>query len=234
MRLIALFFLLFSLKGFSQDYSLRIAVQSKDKEPLIGANVRLLHIADSAVMYSTTDADGVALFARLTPGRYSALVSYVGYRNEEVEILLKSENLQRVVSMEEEAVALEGVTVTARRPLISQEDDKMIIDPQPIANTSTNTLEILEKTPGLFVDQDGNIYLTSATPAVVYINGREQRMGAQDIAGILRSLPPDNIQRIEVLRTPSTKYDAASSGGIVNVVLKKASNSGAPAPSAWG
>ncbi len=221
MRLIALFFLLFSLKGFSQDYSLRIAVQSKEKEPLIGANVRLLHIADSAVMYSTTDADGVALFARLTPGRYSALVSYVGYRNEEVEILLKSENLQRVVSLEEEAVALEGVTVTARRPLISQEDDKMIIDPQPIANTSTNTLEILEKTPGLFVDQDGNIYLTSATPAVVYINGREQRMGAQDIAGILRSLPPDNIQRIEVLRTPSTKYDAASSGGIVNVVLKK-------------
>ncbi|MBK6949284.1 MAG: TonB-dependent receptor plug domain-containing protein [Haliscomenobacter sp.] len=103
-----------------------------------------------------------------------------------------------------------------------------------MANTSTNTLEILEKTPGLFVDQDGNIYLTSATPAVVYINGREQRMGAQDIAGILRSLPPDNIQRIEVLRTPSTKYDAASSGGIVNVVLKKASNSGAPAPSAWG
>ena len=92
-------------------------------------------------------------------------------------------------------IAPEGVTVTARRPLISQEDDKMIIDPQPIANTSTNTLEILEKTPGLFVDQDGNIYLTSATPAVVYINGREQRMGAQDIAGILRSLPPDNIHR---------------------------------------
>ncbi|MBK8877296.1 MAG: TonB-dependent receptor [Haliscomenobacter sp.] len=221
MRLMILFFLFYSIEGFSQEYSIELVVQSKGKESLIGANVRLLHIPDSAETYSTTDADGAALFNRLKPGRYSVVVTYVGYRNEEAEILLKTENVRRVIVLEEEAVALEGVTVTARRPLITQEDDKMIIDPQPIANTSTNTLEILEKTPGLFVDQDGNIYLTSATPAVVYINGREQRMGAQDIAGILRSLPPDNIQRIEVLRTPSTKYDAASSGGIVNVVLKK-------------
>ena len=79
----------------------------------------------------------------------------------------------------------------------------------------------MEKIPGLFVDQDGNIYISSTTPAKIYINGREQRMSTADIATLLKSLPPGAIASIEILRTPSAKYDASSSGGIVNVVLKK-------------
>ncbi|MDV7392755.1 TonB-dependent receptor plug domain-containing protein, partial [Arthrospira platensis SPKY1] len=90
-----------------------------------------------------------------------------------------------------------------------------------MVSISSNALELLETVPGMFVDPDGGIFLNNATPAQIYINGREQRMSQQDMASILRSLPPGSIQRIEVLRTPSTRYDAASSGGIVNIVLKK-------------
>ena len=81
--------------------------------------------------------------------------------------------------------------------------------------------EVIEKTPGLFVDQDGNIYISSLTPATVQINGRDMKMSAADVATMLKSLPPNSISKIEILRTPSAKYDASSSGGIVNVVLKK-------------
>src|SRR4028118_1092556 len=102
-----------------------------------------------------------------------------------------------------------------------QEDDKTIVDPENLAASSTNAFEILEKTPGLFVDQDGNVYLSSTTPARIYINGREQRMSTADIATMLKSLPPNSIASIEILRTPSAKYDANGGGGIVNVVLKK-------------
>ena len=102
-----------------------------------------------------------------------------------------------------------------------QEDDKTIVDPEPLANTSTNALEVMEKTPGLFVDQDGNIYISSTSPATVYINGREQRMSNADIASMLKVLPPNSIEKIEILRTPSAKYDASNGGGLVNVVLKK-------------
>jgi hypothetical protein len=90
-----------------------------------------------------------------------------------------------------------------------------------MASISTNTLEILESTPGLLVDQDGGIYLSSATPAIIFINDREQKMSSQDIMTILRSLPPGSVQRIEVIRTPSARYSASSSGGIINVVLKR-------------
>ena len=102
-----------------------------------------------------------------------------------------------------------------------QEDDKTIIDPENLAASSTSGYEILEKTPGLFVDQDGNVYLNSTTPATIYINGREQKMSTADIASLLKSLPPNSIASIEILRTPSAKYDASGGGGIVNIVLKK-------------
>jgi hypothetical protein len=83
-----------------------------------------------------------------------------------------------------------------------QEDDKTIVDPENLAASSTNAYEIMEKIPGLFVDQDGNIYLSSTTPAKVYINGREQRMSTLDIATLLKSLPPNAIASVEILRTP--------------------------------
>lgn len=76
----------------------------------------------------------------------------------------------------------------------------MIVDPEPLVAFSTNTLEVLEATPGLIVDPDNGIFLNNASPATIFINGREQRLGSQDLINILRSLPPGNIKQIEIIR----------------------------------
>lgn len=102
-----------------------------------------------------------------------------------------------------------------------QEDDKTIVDPEPVALGSTHAFEVLEKIPGLFIDQDGNVYLNSTSPSAVWINGREQRMSSADIATMLKSLPPGAIERVELVRTPSARDDASGVGGIVNIILKK-------------
>jgi outer membrane receptor protein involved in Fe transport len=116
---------------------------------------------------------------------------------------------------------MEAAVITSKKPLMRQEDDKTIIDPENLVAASTSGYEVIEKTPGLFVDQDGNIYISSLTPATVQINGRDLKMSAADVATMLKSFPPSAIQRIEVIRTPSASQDASGSGGIVNVVLKK-------------
>ncbi len=201
--------------------SISITVKDLKKEPLIGATVQLLNLKDSTKVLKTTDLEGRISFDAVSDAVYKFTISYIGYQNLNKTITIKSNKTNLDFTLLEDTQALGEVTITGKKPLVTQEDDKMIIDPEPLADVSTNTLEILEKTPGLFVDQDGNIYLNSSTPAVVFINGREQKMSAQDIATILKSLPPNSVQKIEVLRTPSTKYDAASSGGIVNVILKK-------------
>jgi iron complex outermembrane receptor protein len=202
--------------------AIKLSIKDGDRVPLPGATIQLYRLQDSATAYfGVTDAEGQFMAAKVIPGRYQLTVSFIGYRTAEKTVEAGPKGLTMEIVLQDESLDLSEVTVTARRPLLRQEDDKTIIDPTPLANISTNTLEILEKTPGVFVDQEGYIYLSSTSPAQVYINGREQRMSAQDMAGILRSLPPDNIEKIEVLRTPSTRYDASSSGGIVNVVLKK-------------
>ncbi|NCX94283.1 MAG: TonB-dependent receptor, partial [Gammaproteobacteria bacterium] len=71
------------------------------------------------------------------------------------------------------------------------------------------------------IDQDGNVYLNSTTPATIFLNGREMKLSSADLASLLKSLPANSVSKVEIMRSPSAKYDAASSGGILNIVLKK-------------
>ncbi len=219
----AFFILIISLLSAFDAYSqeLRISLRDDSRNPLPGATLQLTNLSDSTFLHTVSDLSGKASFKGLRYGLYSLQISYVGFETIQRSISVNRPLHELSYQMRESSVSLEAVTVTATRPLIRQEGDKMIIDPEPIAAISSNTLEVLESTPGLFVDQDGGIFLSSATPAVVYINGREQKLSNQDITNLLRSIPPESVERIEVLRTPSTKYDAASTGGIINIVLKK-------------
>jgi len=216
-----LFIVLLYSTARPQNNPVQISVTDTENLPLPKAPVILTNATDSSIVHSITNLEGIAIFENLAEGVYVISISYMGFQPIESTILITEGLRQFEYIMSADAISLGGVTITARRPLIRQEDDKMIIDPEPIANTSTNALEILESTPGLYVDQEGGIYLTGATPAAVYINGREMKMSTQDINTILRSLPPHSVDRIEVLKTPSTKFDASSSGGIINIILKK-------------
>lgn len=201
--------------------SLGVTVSDNQKTFLAGATIQLTSMADSSQQFRISDPNGRARFEKVNQGVNQLRISYIGYQTLEKTVLVKNGEQNFQFQLESDVIALTEINVVARRPLIRQEDDKMIIDPEPIALMSTNTLEILETTPGLFVDPDGGIYLSSAVPASVFINGREQKMGTQDLMNLLRNLPPGSIQRIEVMRTPSAKYSASASGGIINIVLKK-------------
>jgi len=202
-----------------EGQTLKLAVRGK--ESLVGATAQLVRLPDSLLFQGVSDEKGEIGFSAIPAGMYELRVQYIGHKEHYSTFRLDRNTSRKEVVLEEIALDLAEVTVVGKKPLIRQEDDKMIVDPEPLASSSMSTLEVLEKTPGLFVDQDGNIFLNGATPARVFINGREQRMSAQDMATILRSLPPSSILRIEVLKTPSARFDAASSGGIVNVVLRK-------------
>lgn len=210
---------LLDLAAYAQ--TLRVRVQDTRQKPVIGAAVLLKAQLDTTqIVGSVTDTLGMAQIA-VAESNYWILVSSVGYEplRKGLKITKNISNLTLI--LKDAAQNLQEVTVRATKPLVRQEDDKTIVDPEPLAAISTNAYEIMEKTPGLFLDQDGNIYLNSTTPATIYINGREQKMSAADIASVLKSLPPNSIEKIEILRTPSARYDASGSGGVVNVILRK-------------
>ncbi len=222
-RLIIIFTLIFfmAFRAFAQSDQLEILVINPENESLPGATIQLFSAVSNTKKFAVTNQQGQAILKQIPTGKYTLKISFMGYKTLESEVKVTSGTEKFKFVLQPDAFNLKEVAVVARKPVIRQEDDKMIIDPESLATTTSNTLEVLESTPGLYVDPDGGIYLSSTTAATIYINGREQKMSSQDIATILRSLPPNSVERIEIMRTPSTKYDASSSGGIINVVLKK-------------
>ena len=219
-RLVVIAFLVISNVAFAQKANVTLVVKKNSGELLQNATAQILKYTDSSILFSKILKQNTAFslpinetyFVRITAVSFTSIFEKIQIGNNDT-ICNFTTNL---VSKN-----LDAVVVKSSKPLIKQEDDKTIIDAEPLANTSSNAYEVLEKSPGAILDQDGNVYLNSATPAVIYINGREVRLSAADLTALLKSLPANSISKIEILRTPSAKYDAASSGGIVNIVLKK-------------
>ena len=206
----------------ARETAVHFKIVNTVREPLPFATVTILSVPDTIQKQEKiTDSNGVVLFRLYQMRPYRIRVTSVNYQPLEKNITIKGDNPTLTLVVNKAEQSLSSVVVTASKPLMRQDDDKTIVDPENLAIASTNAYEILEKIPGMFVDQDGNIFLTSTTPAKIYINGREQRMSTADIATLLKSLPPNAIASVEIMRTPSAKYDASSSGGIVNIILRK-------------
>lgn len=221
--LLLLFFMLWLPAGLlAATVTVRIQVAGSDNRPVPFATVTVAPADSSGTsMAAIADTAAVAVFELASPGSYLVHITSVEHKPLSELIQVTDSSREFLLVMEPSGKSLDEVVVQGKKIFMRQDGDKTIIDPESLAAASTNGYEVLEKTPGVFVDQDGNIYLSSITPATVYINGREMKMSRTDVATMLKNLPPNSIERIEILRTPSARYDASGSGGVVNVVLKK-------------
>ena len=204
---------------FAQTVKLRVFIIDNKNDSVQNASVTLYRLPDTTLI-SKKLAQPETFFNVQAKTGYLIKITATGMQEYMQPIRINKDtslNVQMLIKVND----LGNVTVVTKKPLIKQEDDKTIVDAEVLANSSTNAFEILEKTPGVIVDQDGNVYLSSTSPATVLINGREMKLSSADIASMLKSLPAGSVSKIEILRTPSAKYDASGSGGMVNIVLKK-------------
>ena len=213
-------FLFLRLAVYAQQISLQVTLSTLQNNSLAGATLQLYSLPDTILLNAQVAATNGNIFLVKPFARYLLKAVAIGYEATETSIAVKDQPVQLHLFFKKKLTSLKGVEVTARKQLLKQEDDKTIVDATVLANSSSNAYEVLEKTPGAVIDQDGNVYLSSTTPATIFINGREMKLSSADIASLLKSLPAGSVSKIEILRSPSAKYDAASSGGIVNIVLK--------------
>src|SRR5205814_3179282 len=117
---------------------------------------------------------------------------------------------------------LAGVTVAAKKPLIEQKIDRTIVNVEAsITNVGTSALEVLEKSPGITIDKDGNISLKGKQGVQVYVDGRPTYLSGQDLVNLLRNMTANQLDQIEIMTNPPAKYDAAGNSGIINIKTKK-------------
>jgi len=216
-----LFFSSIALFSVGQQRALLIKVVDAKNNPVGFANISILSKIDSTKTNNTiTDSIGITKVNLVSKKAYLFKVSAIGYKKFSKDYFINDQS-SIAIKLTEDPTQLNEVVVKSTKALIRQEDDKSVVDPEPLAASSTNAYETVEKVPGIFIDQDGNIYLNGLSPAGVQINGRDLKMSTADVAILLKSLPPNAIQKIELIRTPSAKYDASGGGGIVNIVLMK-------------
>ena len=127
----------------------------------------------------------------------------------------------------EQAKDLGGVTVTAKKPFIEARPDKTIVnvDASPTSAGAT-VLELLEKSPGITVDNDGNISLRGKAGVIIMIDGKPTYLSSTDLANLLKNMPASQLEQIEIMTNPSAKYDASGNSGIINIKTKKGKGSG--------
>jgi len=210
------------LTAQNKTTTLKIFLQAAKNDSITNATLQLYLLPDTALLSSQVYHKSGNSFTIDQFSKYIIIASCIGFETNNKTINITDKPVTTTVTLKRNTGNLQSVTVVSnKKPLIKQEDDKTIVDATVLANSSTNAYEVLEKTPGAIVDQDGNVYLSSMSPATIFINGREMKLSSADLASLLKSLPAGTVSKIEILRSPSAKYDAASSGGIVNIVLKK-------------
>lgn len=196
-------------------------------KPQEGTTVAVLRASDSATTkYATTNSEGLFESGLLKPGQYLLKISAIGYKTlytKTYAIQEGGESLQAgIIHLQPEENQLKEVVVTARKPIVEQKLDRTIVnvEGQP-GNAGITALEVLEKSPGITVDKDGNISLKGKDGVLVLIDGKPTYMGSADLTNYLRSLPSNQLELLEIMTNPPAKYDAAGNAGIINIKTKK-------------
>ena len=196
-------------------------------QPMAGATVSLLTHKDSAtVKTAVSGADGSFLFEGLPANTYRVQISVTGYQNYQSDPIPLRNNQAPVklplITMVPVNKTLKAVEITAQKKYIEQKPDRTVVNVNAlISNNGANALEVLQNTPGVTVDENGNISFKGKTSVLVLIDDKPTYLSAASLASYLRSLPSSALDKIELMDNPPARYDAAGNAGVINIKTKK-------------
>jgi iron complex outermembrane receptor protein len=193
------------------------------------ASVLLLSAVDSAVLKSTAcDNTGSFKFTAIEPGNYLVLATKIGY----TQLISGPYNVTGAgainisVTLTRAYPVLKEVTVTTQKPYIEVKSDRVILNVQGSAIAQGNSaFDILRQAPGVRVTGNGNVSLIGHQNALIMIDGKPTTLTGEDLNQLMQAMQSSSIQQIELITSPSAKYEAAGAG-IINIISKKGTNIG--------
>ncbi|MEM7038854.1 MAG: TonB-dependent receptor, partial [Bacteroidota bacterium] len=214
-------------------------VVDREGEVLPFATVVLMHAADSSMAKAGyTDEMGQFGFEEVEEGAYLLNVRYTSMAPAFAAAFEVKANAAFTVPnivMAPTAATLEGLTITAQKSLISIKPDMMVFNVSASTTAiGTNALELLRKAPGVSVDQRDRIMLQGKAGVRIYIDGKPTPLTDAELAAMLRAMPAQQIDNIELITNPSARFEAEGNAGIINIVLQKSARKGGHATVALG
>jgi iron complex outermembrane receptor protein len=227
LSLLILSFLFLGFAAQAQTRKVTGTVVDGSTKIVESATITLQRAKDSSVAkMSVADKTGNYSFENIPDGKYFVSITAVGHNkgySETFTIDAANATVKlKTIELVPVSKSVGEVTVTARKPLIEQKVDRTIVNVEAsITNVGNSALEVLEKSPGVTVDKDGNISLKGKAGVVIYIDGRPSYLSGQDLANMLKSMSASQLEQIEIMTNPPAKYDASGNSGVINIKTKK-------------
>ncbi|WP_439556968.1 TonB-dependent receptor domain-containing protein [Dyadobacter sp.] len=190
------------------------------------ASIALFSAAENKAIDGTTaDENGRFTITKVAPGNYKLLISFIGFKDRTIDNV-KVEKGKDIdlgsVQLASSIQNLQEVTITGEKSLVEERVDRLVFNAEKdITSKGGDAADLLRKVPLLSVDLDGNVSLRGSSNIRVLINNKPSTIIASNVADALKQIPADMIKTVEVITSPSAKYDAEGSGGIINIVTKK-------------
>ena len=197
-------------------------IDSESGEPLEYATVTILKVEENSVVTGgITDKDGVFNIPA-AKGDYNILIEYISFKNYTINNLSVNENKDLgLISLIMDIESLDAVEIIAEETTVEIKLDKKIYTVgQDLTVKGGNAGDVLDNIPSVSVDLEGNILLRGNDAARILINGKPSSLVGID-SKFLQQLPSDAIEKVEVITSPSARYEAQGSGGIINIILRK-------------
>ncbi len=219
----------FSSKATAQNKIGRVTGKAVDDggKPLDGATISLLKVKDNTLAKSAVSSkNGEFEMEKIADGKYLVAVTAVGFAkfNSQPFDINETSSLVTLGSLQLKAATkqLSNVQVTATRPLIENKIDKTVVNVDAaISNIGTSALDVLERSPGISVDRDGNISLKGKQGVIVLLDGKPSYLSGADLANLLRNMQAGQLDQIEIMSQPSARFDASGNSGVINIKTKR-------------
>lgn len=192
------------------------------------ANVALYKMTDTIkpVDGTVTDEKGAFKLKDIKPGKYRVTVSFIGYKNHNTDSIVITDKKPVIelgkILMQPNSKLLKEATIVEEAPLIENQIDKLVYNAsKDLTVKGGNAADVLRNVPMLTVDLDGNVELRGTQNIRVLINNKPSNIMAASVADALKMIPADEVDKVEVITSPSAKYDAEGTGGIINIITKR-------------
>lgn len=203
---------------------------SNNHKPIDAATISLLKTKDSSlVKIAVSDKAGSFVLEGIAAGSYLIRTTALGFTqaySPSFQVTAPALTIDSLF-LQPEIKALGGVTVSTKKPFVEQKLDRMVVNVDAsVTSIGSTALEVLEKSPGVTVDKDGNISLKGKPKVMVMIDGKPSYLSSADLANVLTNMNASQLSQIEIMTNPSAKYDAAGNAGVINIKTKAGATKG--------
>ncbi|MCH7408780.1 TonB-dependent receptor [Belliella sp. DSM 111904] len=214
----------------AQDFEVKgKVIEAESSNPLEFANIALLNPGDSALVTGgMSELDGTFSFQAVS-GEYILRVGFIGYESRFRNITLGEKEVLNVgnVRLRKDAQNLDEVVVEGVTSMFESDIDKRRYNVEnSILAEGAMASDLLSTLPSIQMDDEGGISMRGSGNILIYINGRPSNLSGDDAESVLAQFPANSIKSVELITNPSSRYDAAGVGGIINIILKKNERTG--------